>query len=360
MPSQRQPERDSRWGFTLIELLVVVAIIALLISILLPSLSKAREQARTTLCLSRIGQFGKAFMMYQDDYDEGLPFIATVHEDHVNPKENWLADWYSMASGNTPAALYDSAKQFSEKVAMTSEDAWYSTAPEAPPVPRSGTIFSYTRFENLYRCPEFERATDPSKGQNVWNYTRPWFARYWTSNLELVQQGEATTTDWGSTENGVILKISRVHSPGNLPMIIDEQWNRHVATNRIYGGAYNGNDCVFSPDNVVAVSHGQPVTAVFHDFDIDRQPGAPPPFLWKRGGVFFYDSHAELFRDPWPTFAIGSGYQRNDNNGERRGEGKGAAGYRELNALSAYIGWILYAQRGYTNSSSGGAPPRWY
>jgi prepilin-type N-terminal cleavage/methylation domain-containing protein len=57
-------------GFTLIELLVVVAIIALLISILLPSLSKARSQARTTLCSCRVSQMVKAILIYSDDYEQ--------------------------------------------------------------------------------------------------------------------------------------------------------------------------------------------------------------------------------------------------------------------------------------------------
>ncbi len=55
-------------GFTLIELLVVVAIIALLIAILLPSLSKARKQARTSVCASRISQLAKSLFLYAEDY----------------------------------------------------------------------------------------------------------------------------------------------------------------------------------------------------------------------------------------------------------------------------------------------------
>jgi prepilin-type N-terminal cleavage/methylation domain-containing protein len=51
-------------GFTLIEVLVVVAIIALLVSILLPSLAKARAQARNTTCLSNLHQFGIAIAAY--------------------------------------------------------------------------------------------------------------------------------------------------------------------------------------------------------------------------------------------------------------------------------------------------------
>jgi len=59
--------RNTRRGFTLIELLVVIAIIALLMGILMPALSRARKQARATVCLANLKQWSTVIAMYTGD-----------------------------------------------------------------------------------------------------------------------------------------------------------------------------------------------------------------------------------------------------------------------------------------------------
>ncbi|MBU0478663.1 prepilin-type N-terminal cleavage/methylation domain-containing protein [bacterium] len=63
----------NRKSFTLIELLVVIAIIALLASVLLPALSKAREMGRRAKCISNLRQMHTMLMMYASDWDDYLP-----------------------------------------------------------------------------------------------------------------------------------------------------------------------------------------------------------------------------------------------------------------------------------------------
>lgn len=65
--------RGASSAFTLIELLVVIAIIAILAAILFPVFAQAREKARQTACLSNEKQIATAFLMYTQDYDEGMP-----------------------------------------------------------------------------------------------------------------------------------------------------------------------------------------------------------------------------------------------------------------------------------------------
>jgi len=63
-------------GFTLIELLVVIAIIGILAGILLPVLSRARESARKTLCMSNIKQIGMGLIMYANENSESFPLSS--------------------------------------------------------------------------------------------------------------------------------------------------------------------------------------------------------------------------------------------------------------------------------------------
>jgi prepilin-type N-terminal cleavage/methylation domain-containing protein len=78
MIPKTSPSRHQNRAFTLIELLVVVAIIGLLISILVPSLSKAKEKARQSACLSNLHHLGQAFQQYLHDNGDNLPVAAMM------------------------------------------------------------------------------------------------------------------------------------------------------------------------------------------------------------------------------------------------------------------------------------------
>ena len=89
-PSQSPGPTVSRFrGFTLIELLVVVAIIALLVSILLPSLQRAREQAMMAPCAANLHQLGIGLTMYTEDNRYRLPHIYRNFYGH-DSGERWF------------------------------------------------------------------------------------------------------------------------------------------------------------------------------------------------------------------------------------------------------------------------------
>src|SRR5438045_3919605 len=119
-PPRRVPRAVN--AFTLVELLVVIGIIALLISILLPALSRARNQANLVACGSNMRQIAMAFRMFSNDHGGTLP--GGYFDNGLTP--DWKRDWLF--------GQYDSSN--------------FAKAPQ------EGTIFPYVNYSyKVYRCP---------------------------------------------------------------------------------------------------------------------------------------------------------------------------------------------------------------
>ncbi len=343
---------SARTGFTLIELLVVVAIIALLISILLPSLSKARAQARTSVCFSRIGQLCKAMLLYADDYGETPPFMGRGWED---------AD--SLSSGDWPAGSGISVEEWAyleDWLMPDMPDYWMTSQVDGDwpdhALIRNGSLFSYTRFEALYRCPEFERLGPGIKTQNSFNYTRSMLGRKWFDRADPEgQDGSPWRAEYGGPFGapGPIIGISQPYAPAKMYMLIDEHWRRHcaapldefqVAVPEGYlqgelGGGWMVADCMFF---MLANEGGR-----YHDPPA-ISPMIPPEVVHfltpvKRASCAFYDGHVELEVEPLPNRFIDLGW-----------------GIEALWLGVGFWNWteaLFYAQRGKAHIDLGGWTP---
>jgi prepilin-type N-terminal cleavage/methylation domain-containing protein len=137
--SIQSPGRVNRCGFTLIELLVVIAIIAILASMLLPALSKAKEQGRRAKCVSNLHQIHIAMTMYADDNNESF-FVLNNSGDMPNDGQ-WTANPKSdvMIAPNHPLAYW--AIGYSKYVGgYSGRGIWGCPSARSAPAPRHSAM----------------------------------------------------------------------------------------------------------------------------------------------------------------------------------------------------------------------------
>jgi prepilin-type N-terminal cleavage/methylation domain-containing protein/prepilin-type processing-associated H-X9-DG protein len=144
-------------AFTLVELLVVISIIALLLAILIPSLSKAREQGRRVVCLSNTKQISLALILYTED-NSGALVLPRIMKDGVRDEDNvkkwgyWVfppQDKY----GNTLTSKF------------TIEDEKRGI--------QKGHMFSYLKNLEVYHCPSDKREATLKLGFRTYSITNP-------------------------------------------------------------------------------------------------------------------------------------------------------------------------------------------
>ncbi len=157
-----------RCRFTLIELLVVIAIIAILSSILLPSLAKAKAMGKRTLCLSNLKQCGLALRMYWNEQGE-----------YITP--HWFK-WGGFDSGSLNGA------------APLNQRMLYNS-PAMPP--------------SAYKCPEdnLSKAVGGVSGDSVW---KPWGTSYAMSD-GIYQAGALNFSKFMALSKDIIMGDATIY-----------------------------------------------------------------------------------------------------------------------------------------------------
>ncbi|MCY2954725.1 MAG: prepilin-type N-terminal cleavage/methylation domain-containing protein [Planctomycetota bacterium] len=222
----RQGDRRAKRAFTLVELLVVIGIIALLISILLPALSKAKTAAAGAVCASNLRQLGMAISLYATDNKGFVPRPASRGMGWKY--DDWVY-WRTTADLNkSPIAKYLGV-----------------VVPDKPKFPVS------EKFQSLLRCP-----ADGNAMSREYQYS-------YTMNAWFGCSPPTASTAAPKYDGDKHYKLSQVKRSSEKMMLGEEKlpndgrWVVRDTTEQNH-------------DDDMAFLHGQKGNVLFCDFHVDR------------------------------------------------------------------------------------------
>jgi len=205
-------------GFTLVELLVVIGIIAVLISILLPALGRARESARAVACSSNMRQIGLAVMLYAGNNKNQLPCVpynTTVTYDYTGASGPGSFTYkYGPSSGGA-------APLFAYSAAYSAYGLWYDLRPygvtanvsKCPgDVTRWGSNFSIQGSWSLV-WPGYGSAAALAGVKADTNFASSYYMPYWVRN-------GAASVD-GMTPLGKPWKLSQLSPSSKKALLVE-------------------------------------------------------------------------------------------------------------------------------------------